>query len=330
MYRGEGGVSSYVLIEEHRIGTMKAGRILFGIIIVLFGLIFLLNNMGILPWDFWPQLIQLWPVLLIVIGLRIAFPRGPLALLSGLVLILAVILALIYAQDLDMAGVKRISGDFEQILDRTVSEGVFSFRFGASNIDIQSVNDDSPATIGSLLYHIEYSVIADRRPIIGYRVAGNRVYVDFEYGQKSVWIVSEKLFQGKTGNNVDIWLHRGVEWELNFDVGASRINADLSRLPVSKLRISSGAGDIDIKLGSIIKHSEVSVSTGASDVRISVPLNTGVKVVVSSPLSSSNLKYLDFVQRDGAYYSPDYNQAEQTVDIYFSSGVGKFELDWSE
>ena len=32
-----------------------------------------------------------------------------------------------------MAGVKRIR-DFEQILDRTVSEGVFSFRFGASNI----------------------------------------------------------------------------------------------------------------------------------------------------------------------------------------------------
>lgn len=68
------------------------------VLLVLIGILLLLNNFGVVPWGVWPALLRFWPVILIVVGLGIAFsyrtsePRnwigwlvaGAVALLIGL------------------------------------------------------------------------------------------------------------------------------------------------------------------------------------------------------------------------------------------------------
>jgi|GEM_PF-865264 len=56
--------------EDHGSG------IVFAVILIFAGIIFLLNNFGILPWNVWSSLWRFWPVFLILIGLQIIFGRS--------------------------------------------------------------------------------------------------------------------------------------------------------------------------------------------------------------------------------------------------------------
>lgn len=76
-----------------------------GLLLVFAGIIFLLNSTGVLPWEFWNFVWPLWPVLLIIIGLRIILGRIPgsnaLIFLVALVLFsFVVIYALVHVNSL--------------------------------------------------------------------------------------------------------------------------------------------------------------------------------------------------------------------------------------
>ncbi len=47
----------------------------WGIILLLFGVLFLLDNLGIMCFDFWGFIGDWWPVILIVLGISIIFKR---------------------------------------------------------------------------------------------------------------------------------------------------------------------------------------------------------------------------------------------------------------
>ena len=48
---------------------MRARQLWFGVVLILAGVLILMSNLGFLSWSFWGALRQLWPVLLISIGL---------------------------------------------------------------------------------------------------------------------------------------------------------------------------------------------------------------------------------------------------------------------
>src|SRR3990172_5801485 len=62
------------------------------VILIGFGVILLLNNLGLLSWTIWDTLFRLWPVILIAIGLDILIGRRSLwgSLLSA-ALVLAIL-----------------------------------------------------------------------------------------------------------------------------------------------------------------------------------------------------------------------------------------------
>jgi hypothetical protein len=69
------------------------------VILILLGIIFLLNNFGILPWTSWSYLWRLWPLFLIVPGIHMVFGKSPIAhfisiLISLLLIVLVLALAL--------------------------------------------------------------------------------------------------------------------------------------------------------------------------------------------------------------------------------------------
>jgi ABC-type polysaccharide/polyol phosphate export permease len=70
------------------------------ILLICLGIIFLLNNLGILPWTIWLSLWRLWPVLLILAGLQAVFRGSKVAdwliYLFGLILAVVVVYLVIH------------------------------------------------------------------------------------------------------------------------------------------------------------------------------------------------------------------------------------------
>ncbi len=59
---------------------------IWGIFLLFLGIVFLLQNIGILPWGLWGTLWRFWPVLIIILGLGILLRRRNVWLVSLLVL----------------------------------------------------------------------------------------------------------------------------------------------------------------------------------------------------------------------------------------------------
>jgi hypothetical protein len=87
----------------HRYYYHRGGGIIWGLLFLLGGLILLGNNTGLIPWTFWQYVQGFWPVLVILIGLRIIVGHGYLARLIMFVVTLFLFgFIIIYA--LDMVG----------------------------------------------------------------------------------------------------------------------------------------------------------------------------------------------------------------------------------
>lgn len=72
----------------HRSASWR--RVSKGLLLIGIGAFLLLNTQGVLPWWFWYELVQYWPVLLVAVGIRLVFQssRAPWAvLLSPLVIL---------------------------------------------------------------------------------------------------------------------------------------------------------------------------------------------------------------------------------------------------
>lgn len=69
---------------------MRLTRFLKGLVIILVGAILLLNNLNILEWAVWPNILKFWPLLLISVGISLIFRKrlswlGPMVILLGIV-----------------------------------------------------------------------------------------------------------------------------------------------------------------------------------------------------------------------------------------------------
>ena len=76
--------------ERRRRGSLVGPLILIGL-----GVVFLLNNLGILSWSVWEVIFRLWPILLVAIGLDLLVGRrSTLGSLLALALTLIILLRL--------------------------------------------------------------------------------------------------------------------------------------------------------------------------------------------------------------------------------------------
>lgn len=64
-----------------------------GLLLITLGVVFLLINLGLLPWTFWLDLGYWWPILLVILGLGVLF-RGHVPFSFVLLVSLLVVLAL--------------------------------------------------------------------------------------------------------------------------------------------------------------------------------------------------------------------------------------------
>lgn len=78
--------------------TSDSGDSIWGMLLIVGGVIFLLNTVGFISWDIWSTLGMLWPVLLILWGMQIILgnsrvARGIMIIISAVVLVIIALFA---------------------------------------------------------------------------------------------------------------------------------------------------------------------------------------------------------------------------------------------
>ena len=72
-----------------------SNRVVNGILVIVIGIVLLMNTTGYLPWSVWDVLLQYWPLLIIGLGVQLAFSKWRIPGIA-LALILALILSVMH------------------------------------------------------------------------------------------------------------------------------------------------------------------------------------------------------------------------------------------
>jgi len=294
--------------ERKRRGSLVGPVILIGL-----GVVFLLNNLGVVSWDVWDVIFRLWPVLLIAAGLDILIGRrsawGSLLVLGLIVAVLAGGLWLFGAT----AGTGR-GGTVEEIRQPLggASQAEVIIEPGAGALHIEALPESANL--------VEGVVHLSRR---------ERVARDFVVkGQTATFTLRSRgeafgpVF-GVSGDarSWDLGLAPGVPLELEVNLGAGRSELDLTGLAVSGLVVETAVGRTVVTLPDEGRF-EAKVGGAIGEIVVVIPEGLAARVRVEGGLSASDLP--DSYQRRGdVYTSPDYDRADERVDLEVGLAIGK-------
>ena len=249
--------------------TARRG-VFWPLILVAVGLIFLLQNFGYISGVSWLAVASLWPLLLVLIGLDIAFARRwPLATLAVEVGVIAAGLALVaYSPNL--------------------SPGVFVFGDGGGGGDTDvSVPRGSETQLSLTLNggatH-SYHVTGGAGQLVEAHSANSdlRVRVSGSAGRPEVRLdqAASGVFRPVSAGDVQIRLASDVPTSLTVNVGAGEFDVDLSDVRVTDARVNVGASSMRLVLPKASGDVAIRMNGGASSVVLVVP--DGVEARIST------------------------------------------------
>lgn len=314
---------------------MKTDKIVWGLILVFIGGIFLLENFNVINF-YWGSVWRLWPLFLVVLGANMLFNRGTgkagASIAAGITIIALVLVG------------------YHGSTPREEQRNNWSFRY---NDEEDNDNSDKPARRSSTNTFTEVYNAGTRRAELNvkggatsYQLKNNTdnlfdADVKQSYGnysldkvtRDSVEILNFRMRQrdrnwdmGDTdGNQVTIRLNERPVWDINVEVGAGEIDFDLTNFKIRNLELKGGAASFDVKLGKPLNTTSVNVETGVAEVKIVVPQDAACQIKVQSGLSSKDFEGFT-KQADNTYTTTNFVSAPNKIIINLKGGLSQFEV----
>jgi hypothetical protein len=290
---------------------MKADRIVFGVALLAVGVIWFLVNLGIIQSITARELWRYWPLLLVLWGLLLMLGKGN-GSFGCLIPILVILLV--------------FGGVFGVFLpmQRSVPEDSFSsFEIGAE--------EGTNVLRLDLIQHAGEFFLGSQSGtnVLEANIHGNQPVLRKE----SSIGVAEIFMQEPSGtwpfhNRISRWeihLSEQLPMEVEYKVGAVQAEFDLAGLQITDLHIKMGAGDLTLRLGGT--DTQITVDGGAGSITIFVPDETGVKLRASGGLLSVQGDRADVLSvGDRRYESRDIDEKTAVAEIHITAGAGSVEL----
>lgn len=307
-------------MDERRESRRGRGSIVGPVILIGLGVVFLLNNLGILDWSVWDVIIRLWPVLLVAAGLDILIGRrSVLGALLSLILTVALIAGALWLYATGIAFGP--TGPGEEIT------------YGLDGADRAQVLL-APA-VGSL--HVE-ALRESNRLVAGmiHPVRGERVTRDFALeGETAILTLrSEGNFVGPFfGAHAGKWgwdlaLAPDVPLDLEISLGVGQSDIDLTALTLSDLEVSAGIGQITVVLPDEGRF-EAKIDGAIGHTLVVIPPGLEARIQLDTGLAASQVP-AGYQQREDTYTSPGYAGAEKRVDLEISQAIGNVTIRQSQ
>jgi hypothetical protein len=299
-------------MEERR--YRRRGGFVWPLILISLGVIFLLNNLGMLSWSVWDLIWRLWPVLLVAIGLDILLGRRSiLGSLIALVLMVALIGGVVWyavTQTPIVAGETLTTDRVVQELAGATS-GDVQISFGAGSLRIGALKDSGNLIEGTVATGPGETVTRDfhKDGDIAHFVLRSQGVPIMPFGPR------------KYNQSWMLDLSSSIPMALHVSTGVGESVLDLSDLKVTDLDVSSGVGQARLQLPA---HGRVSakVSGGIGQVIVTIPEGMAARIHASAGIGGVSVP--GRFRHDGRdYVSDNYATADDRVDLNISGGIGE-------
>lgn len=299
-------------------GHPRSGGLLGPLILVLLGVLFLLNNFGIVDWSIWSQLWRLWPLVLIAVGLELLVGRRSpaLSLIILLLLVAAAVAFLLYSGGFQPAG--GLSQFPVNVPSQNTSKASVDITFSVGDLSVDAQSEGSALATGSLDYYdgtstpqVSDNVSGDTRQLTIKQNEGGASFPFFGFGAHLSWTLH---------------LSNQVPMTLRVEAGAGTVDMNLERLRISDLNLSTGAGDTSVILPSNAGTTIAKISGGAGTLDVTIPNGVEASIKVNSGIGKVDVDPKFAAQGDNIYTSQGYANARNKVDLTVNGGVGRITI----
>ncbi len=294
-------------------------RLLRGVFIGTIGVVLLYNTFGIVPYDFWLDLITLWPVLLIAVGFAILGGVTRLKVISALssvVIISTIIIALVFRGAIfQERGLTK--AEFSREMITGVKSGIAKIDFTTGSLDIGDTGE---------FYDIETKEsFAEDEPNISYRRSGSSAELRLKTPK------DERLYLGKRQRKWNVFLSRDIDWQLDVNIGVSDSDLDLKNLKVTKLDLDGGVSDITIRFGSRVGTINADINSGVSKLKLLVPKSSGVRLTMNKGISARDFENINLRSLSGddkiKYETPGFDRATKRITLDIDIGISSLVVE---
>ena len=290
------------------------------LILIGLGVIWLLNNMGLLAWSVWETIFRLWPVLLIAVGLEIILNRfsvwGSLLALVVTVVILAGALWLIGA---NVGTGQVVPGEEVSQALGGATQAVVIIEPGVGSLHIEALPESAnpSAALRTSLAEGVIRVQSKQRVRRDFAVSGNTATFSLR-GEGETF----GPFIGRSDRpSWDLSLAPDVPLELEVAMGIGRADVDLTGLTVSNLKVSMGVGQTIVTLPDEGRF-QVKIEGAIGETVVVIPAGMAARIHVNTGLAARGLP-ASYQHQDDVYTSLGYASADNRVDLEVSQAIGQ-------
>jgi len=306
-------------MSENR--NRKPGSVVWPLVLISLGLVFLLNNLEIISWDVWFTIGRMWPVLLVAIGIDLIFGRR-----SGIgAAISAVLILAIFAGAFWLLGVTGDVWSGDQLTELIVQElgkakeAEVEISMNVGVLEIYAMPESSDLLVEGQIQVSEFERISEN-----YRLEDETVvYSLTTKGQQyhPGWLFSNRVDQTK---GWELFLNRNVALDLNVDTGVGKTVVNLTGINLTYLDVDIGVGEVVVILPEEGSY-QVRVNGGVGKLEIQIPTGVAARINLDTGLGSTTVLG-DYDYQNGAYYSESYSSSDEQVEIFIDGGVGNIRL----
>ena len=314
----------------------RGGSVLFPILLIALGILFLTQTMGLVPWEIWGQLWRFWPVVLILIGIDIIVGRRSaigrflmgilaIAMVGGVLLVLMV---LPFGTTTTRTTLESESAPFglsvgpgathDLALDLgSMESATIRLDSGAADVRLSALESTSDLLIGGAVH-------SNQNITQAYRDSNGTSQIDLR--SSTIGGKFRFLFGGSiVEEDWDLKLTQKIPLTLDFNMGATSAMLDLSSLTVTKFTVDAGASSIDLIVPRS-GHTRGLIDTGAANISIEIPEGVAAKISIDGGLSSVDVDQSRFPKVGDNYVSPDYDNATDRIDLSIDSGISSISI----
>ena len=288
-------------------------------LLILVGVFALLINSGLVPAERLDRLFDLWPLILIVIGLELVVRRAVQGQAAELAAALIVVIAIVGAAAYVALGPAIPTGT--QTLNTSGKVGSLNHATVTVDVGAANVTMRAGSSIGDDLFraHIEYS---GPKPDVSLDQSSGDLHID-QSNASGFFFQSHRFV-------LDLQMNPSVTWKIAVNSGASSDTFKLTGVHVASIELNTGASHEDITLDSPSGTVPITINGGA--LTVIVHRASGVAASASVSGGAVNLSF------DGRQFhavgslaaqTGDYNSATDRYQIQVDGGASNVTVDTS-
>ncbi|MEJ2600344.1 MAG: DUF5668 domain-containing protein [Anaerolineales bacterium] len=292
-------------------GLWRRQGVVTSVLFIGVGVVFLMVNMGYLNMSIFDFVLHFWPILLIAIGFDIFIGRRSMsASVIGLVLILVILAGAVWLFGVRISTGQVLSGEQINQPLQGVSSAQVSLSPAVGTLRLKSLPNANGLLVGQVNSPGGHNISQD------YAVRGGQAQLNLRTTGSDFTV-----FPNNTSQWIwDLGLAQGVPVELNADMGAGRVQLDLTGVDLTSLKVNMGVGSSEVTLpqsGSY--HAEIDQAIG--EMVVWVPENVGVRINPDVALVVAHYP-AGFQKQGDLVFSPNYSGATDQVDLRLNLAIG--------